>query len=188
MTVTSSPYDELLQNLITHHKERQAWALTALLGDRLALSLQGLLGLLEPLASAGPVLVVPVPSATASVRARGLDSTWALTRHAARRLGGPAGLQPARLLRQRRGVADQAGLTAVERAANLAGAFVLQSRRAPRVRSGSGSTLLRPVILVDDVVTTGASLAEAARVLGGAGIPVLGAATVAATRRRPRLR
>jgi predicted amidophosphoribosyltransferase len=36
-------------------------------------------------------------------------------------------------------------------------------------------------VLVDDLVTTGSSLTEAARVLGKAGITVLGAATVAAT-------
>ena len=38
-------------------------------------------------------------------------------------------------------------------------------------------------MLVDDLVTTGSSLTEAARVLGRAGVPVLGAATVAATER-----
>jgi predicted amidophosphoribosyltransferase len=41
-------------------------------------------------------------------------------------------------------------------------------------------------VLVDDLVTTGSSLTEAARVLRRAGITVLGAATVAATvRARP---
>ena len=46
------------------------------------------------------------------------------------------------------------------------------------------------IVLVDDLVTTGASLTEAARVLSAAGVEVLGAATVAATvrLRRPRER
>ncbi|HKN43453.1 MAG TPA: phosphoribosyltransferase family protein, partial [Propionibacteriaceae bacterium] len=56
------------------------------------------------------------------------------------------------------------------RQANLAGAFRLR-----RPLSAAA------VVLVDDLVTTGSSLAEAARVLSEAKVPVLGAATVAAT-------
>jgi predicted amidophosphoribosyltransferase len=73
-------------------------------------------------------------------------------------------------LTQGRRVADQAGLGAAARQQNLAGAFRL---RRP-ISTGAA-------VLVDDLVTTGSSLAEAARVLREAGIPVLGAATVAAT-------
>jgi predicted amidophosphoribosyltransferase len=79
-------------------------------------------------------------------------------------------------LTQGRRVADQAGLRAAARRENLAGAFRL--RRS--ISTGA-------VVLVDDVVTTGSSLTEAARALRAANIPVLGAATVAATVRvRPR--
>ncbi|MET9018877.1 phosphoribosyltransferase family protein [Actinopolymorpha sp. NPDC004070] len=76
-----------------------------------------------------------------------------------------------------RRVADQAGLDARARRANLAGAFVV------RVRSRDLLTG-RAVLLVDDVLTTGATLAEAARVLRVAGVNVRAAAVVAATRRR----
>jgi len=71
---------------------------------------------------------------------------------------------------QSRPVADQAGLGARARQQNLAGAFRL---RRP-ITAGA-------VVIVDDLVTTGSSITEAARVLREAGIPVLGAATVAAT-------
>ena len=78
-----------------------------------------------------------------------------------------------RLLVQRRGVQDQAGLGAAARSANLDGA--LRTRRGRRTLP-SGSI----VVLVDDVVTTGSTLTEASRALEAAGVVLLGAATVAA--------
>ncbi|WP_242903273.1 ComF family protein [Actinomadura terrae] len=81
-------------------------------------------------------------------------------------------------LRQRRRVDDQAGLNATERAANLAGALEVNPRT---------DMTGRRVLLADDVITTGASLAESARALRAAGAEVTAAATVAATPlRRPR--
>ncbi|WP_244916007.1 phosphoribosyltransferase family protein [Kitasatospora aureofaciens] len=52
----------------------------------------------------------------------------------------------------------------------------------PRARTGLAG---RQPVLVDDLVTTGASLAEAARALADAGLPARAAATVAATSVQP---
>jgi len=69
-----------------------------------------------------------------------------------------------------RKVRDQAALPAAERASNLEGSM-----------AASRSVMGRDVLLVDDVVTTGSTLREAARALRTAGATVLGAATIATT-------
>ena len=177
-TVACSPYDALLRGMISAHKDRGALGLGPVLADRLAQSVHALL---RHVGARGPVLLVPVPSAAAAVRRRGYDATWTLARRAARQLAGQHAVRAAPLLRQRAGVADQAGLGAAERQANLTGG--LQLRRRPAAAAGPAGPA---VVLVDDLVTTGATLGEAARVLDRAGLRLLGAATVAATvRRRP---
>jgi predicted amidophosphoribosyltransferase len=183
--VACSPYDELVGRLVTAHKDRGALALAPLLGARLALSVHGLLQHCRH--SSRPVLLVPVPSAAAAVRRRGYDATGTLARLAARRLRSRYRVRAARLLTQRAGVRDQAGLTAAERSQNLQGALRLRPGRAGWTRrswSGAEAAAGPVVVLVDDVVTTGSSLTEAARALRAAGVGVLGAATVAATERR----
>jgi predicted amidophosphoribosyltransferase len=92
-----------------------------------------------------------------------------LARHAARRTATP--LVPALSLARR--VRDSAGLHRDERAANLAGAM----RATGPLGSGRA-------VIVDDIVTTGATLHEAARALREAGWTILGGAAVAATPRR----
>jgi predicted amidophosphoribosyltransferase len=76
-------------------------------------------------------------------------------------------------------VIDQVGLTHQQRAHNLAGALAV--RKAARNRLP-----LRPVILIDDVMTSGSTLAEAARAIRAAGGTPIGAAVLAATRFRAR--
>lgn len=121
------------------------------------------------LAAVGQVdAVVPLPSSSAAVRRRGDDHMLRLARRASRRLGGP----PVRRLLRRPGrSADQAGLTHAERQANL----------AETMRATPGAWR---VIVCDDVVTTGASLAEACRALAAGGHMVAGLAVVAETPRR----
>lgn len=161
--VAALPYEGVAAALLLGHKERGRLHLTRPLGVTLASAAR--------LLATGPVLLCPVPSAPAAVRARGHDHAWRLTSATARALAVPA----TRLLLPTRGVADQAGLSTAARAANLAGAL----------RARPPTTTLR-VIVVDDVITTGATLVEATRALRAAGHDVAGAAVLAATSRRPR--
>ncbi|HEV7756405.1 MAG TPA: phosphoribosyltransferase family protein, partial [Mycobacteriales bacterium] len=113
-------------------------------------------------------------------RARGGDHVDRLARAAAGRLR-RAGWAPrvARLLAVARRRRDSAGLGAADRRANLAGAF-----RGSGEFRGSGDPPRAPVVIVDDLVTTGATLAEAAAVLRATGVGALHSAVVAATLRR----
>jgi ComF family protein len=155
----AAPYAGPVRGVLLAHKERGRLALVRPLASTLAAAVRAL----DP--PAGTVLV-PVPSSPAAVRERGHDHARRLAAATARRTG----LRARPLLRQARPVADSAGLTAAERALNLRGAL-----RARRPLDG-----LR-VLVVDDVVTTGATLREAVRALRAAGAQVHGVAVVAVT-------
>ncbi|MEU8827408.1 ComF family protein [Streptomyces sp. NPDC048636] len=124
--------------------------------------------------SEGPLLLVPVPSARRAVGARGHDPARRIALAAAGvlRAAGYSVRVPS-VLRQRRRVRDQSGLGARQRLVNVSGAL--------GVVPGGGRLLSTgPAVLVDDLMTTGASLAEAARAVSAADGLVVGAAVVAA--------
>ncbi len=169
-------YADEVRAVLLAHKERGALALARPLGAALAGAVwaglreaeEGVEGVGEgegPQEGPRPpngVLLVPVPSARAAVRARGHDPARRIALAAAgelRRSGVPA--RVAAVLRQRRPVADQAGLDSRGRLDNLVGALAVVPGGV-RVLCGA------PVVLVDDLVTTGASLAEAARAVRAA--------------------
>jgi len=115
----------------------------------------------------GGARAVPVPTSRASFRQRGYRVPDVLIRR--------AGAAPWCILRAVGRRSDQRGLGARERRDNVRGA--VRARRG-----GEGES----VALVDDVVTTGATLDEAARTLREAGFSVTCAVVLAATPRRDR--
>ncbi len=176
-------YAPPLQPLVVAHKEHGRLALAGPLGRLLAVSVQDTLRAhrrtgAAPVDPRGGVRLVPVPSHPAVVRGRGHDPLLRLTREAARvlrRQGVAAAVLP--LLRVLTRPEDQAGLGAGGRAENVAGRFAVRARARPEDLDGV-------LVLVDDVVTTGSTLREAQRALEQRGASPVGAAVVAATRRR----
>ncbi len=118
---------------------------------------------------ADDALVVPVPLHLARLRARGYNQATLLARGLARRRR--LAFAP-RLLERCRATVEHATLGAAARRANVQGAF--------RVRPGS-AVAGRTVILVDDVLTTGATADACARVLRAAGARAVHAYTVGHT-------
>ncbi|GAA2954601.1 MULTISPECIES: ComF family protein [Streptomycetaceae] len=156
----AAPYENAVRAVLLAHKERGALGLAGALGGALAGAVRAGAG---QGGGAGPLLLVPVPSARRATAARGHDPARRIALAAAaelRRGGMEARVLP--VLRQRRPVADQAGLGARERQVNLAGALAVAAGGRRLLDQGR-------VVLVDDLLTTGASLAEAARAVGAAG-------------------
>jgi predicted amidophosphoribosyltransferase len=175
-------YDGTVRAMILGHKEQRLLGLVRPLGELLAAAVAAALDDLIPTPPVAPALLVPVPSRPRTVRQRGHEPTTNLVRFAASSLtalGRPAACSA--LLRTRPGLADQSGLDAAARALNLAGAF---RAHAPALRRLARSGRPVHVVVCDDVLTTGATAAEAQRALRAVGLSPVAAVAVAATRRR----
>ncbi|MEV4756824.1 phosphoribosyltransferase family protein [Micromonospora sp. NPDC049559] len=172
-------YQGVLREALLSYKERGRHGLARPLG----LLLAEVVALLAAPAAGppGPVLLVPVPATARAIRARHGDHVRRLARHAAgrlRRSGWPVAVaQPLVALPR----PDSAVLDSAGRAAAAASAFRLRPGRLPALRRTAEQAT---VIVLDDIVTTGVTLAAATRLLTGAGVAVRGAAVLAATPRR----
>jgi predicted amidophosphoribosyltransferase len=192
----AADYADVVRSAVIAHKERGDRGLTRPLGEALAAAIADAADASGPgppgAAAAGPageVVLVPVPSSRRAVAERGDDTVELLARSAAGVLRGRGRrARVVRALRPARRRRDQAGLSAPERAANLSGA--LRARRGRRGRRDPPRNA--QVVVVDDVVTTGATAAEAVRALVAGGVAVRAVCVVAATvgdaTRRPVMR
>lgn len=113
-------------------------------------------------------LVLPMPLSKARLRERGFNQAFELARRLA-----PSKADATLLLRTRDTPA-QSGLPRADRLRNLAGAFALEPLRPGAVRG-------RRVVMVDDVMTSGASLFTAASALRAAGASHIAAVVLART-------
>ncbi len=159
--VAAGEHTDLLRDVIVAWKEENHSTLLAPLAHLLAASIAAL-----PVD--GPLTLVPVPTSRRSRRARGADLVLDLAHAAADHLH-TIGLQAdvrATLTLTRR-TADQSGLDAEHRERNLHGAFAARA------------TSRGELVVVDDVVTTGATIGEAVRALQAAGRRPIAAAVVA---------
>ena len=148
------PFDLLLTKLKFGHSLAAGRVLAELWGTALRKALA------DATVTALPEAIVPVPLHAARLRERGYNQALELAKPIAREFG--IALAPD-LLRRTRATPAQSNLDAATRRKNLRGAFAVETRR-------STPPMPAHVVLLDDVMTTGATLRECARTLKRAGI------------------
>jgi len=154
------PWDRLIADFKFDGQVELAAPLAARLLDAILMARQPL-----------PDWVLPVPLGPRRLAERGYNQAWELARRVARGLGRRA---DARLLERPLDGPQQAGLDLARRRRNLRGAYVLDLSRRLSLQG-------RHVALVDDVMTSGATLREAAAALRRGGVARVDAWALART-------
>lgn len=160
-------YDGELRELIHLLKYEQVVPAAGVLGRMLAEAIEKL-GL-----GGDSVLVVPVPLHRSKRRQRGFNQAELIVRAALKRNAFPNLQLATGLLERTRSTASQIGLTRPQRADNIRGAFRVKHL----------NRMAEQILLVDDVMTTGTTANECARILRKAGAQKVWVATVARTLR-----
>ncbi len=174
--VTVGPYAAVLREVLLAYKERGRHRLARPLGALLATAVAAI-------APRGlPVTLIPVPSTAAAIRARNGDHMARLAKHAARRLRAAGWSAETAGLLQALPRVDSASLNMSDRLAAAESSLRMREARigVPRRGSSGRGTL----IVVDDIVTSGATLAAVTSRMREANLQVSGAAVLAATRLR----
>jgi len=175
MPYAVADYAGAVRAVVLGYKEHEQVAVTGVLGHAMATAVFAAAAGSARVTPSTRVALVPVPSAPAARRRRGFDPVQRLARAARATLQSRGiGAEVVPLLSHVRAVRDSAGLSSSQRAENILGAFAARADASRRV---AGQT----VIVVDDVVTTGATLAEAARALRCVGVITTTSAVLAAT-------
>ena len=118
----------------------------------------------------GPATLVSVPSRKSANRKRGRNFLQEITSQVAIEVG----LSSRYLLTHRRKVRDQSQLNIFDLSENVSGAFAIDPEFTAYLSAGNTGP---KIIVIDDLITTGATLSEAIRALRTAGFTVLGAVT-----------
>ena len=163
-----APYESVIREMINAHKDHGIRALSKELGLVLG---RAIWSAALSSSTTRPLLLVPVPPHRASVMRRGRDSSFEIAVHAARitsARGMPCEVAP--LLFRLHETSRSAGKTIKDRR-EVHGSFAVKSKLAKPTR----------VMVVDDIVTTGATTQEAVRALLAAGGGVDAIACIAST-------
>jgi len=167
--VAYGSYDGAVRDLIHVLKFQQVRPAAEVLGRMLAETIANL----EQAMPVGIIAVVPVPLYKRKQSQRGFNQAETIARSALKQLSRPKRFELCTgVLLRRRETGSQIGLTRHQRRENLRGAFGV---------SDPTQILKRDILLVDDVLTTGTTASECARVLLRAGAARVWVATVART-------
>jgi ComF family protein len=162
-------YDAGLRDLIHVLKFQQVRPAAEVLGRIMAKTMANL----EQAMPVGTIAVVPVPLHKRKQSQRGFNQAEIIARSALKQLSRPKRYELCTgVLLRRRETGSQIGLTRHQRRENLRGAFAV---------SDPTRILNRDILLIDDVLTTGTTASECARVLLRAGAARVWVATVART-------
>lgn len=163
----SLDYRGTVRHILYRYKDHGIRELGAAVSPALAASITHIVDLTEP--DQCGVVITPLPTRRTNRRRRGFDHVHLIGQHACASIP-HAHLRP--LLRDIRAESGTKHLTALERSTSAQSAFTL-------IRGFTPPT--NPVVVVDDIVTTGSTAREAVATLITAGAHVLGVATVAGT-------
>jgi ComF family protein len=169
--VAYGSYESELRDLIHLLKFQQVRPAAAILGRLLAAAI----ATLEPVMPVGKIAVVPVPLFKRKQAQRGFNQAEMIAREALKGLSRPQRFELCTgILLRRRETASQIGLTSHQRRENMRGAFAVKHATCSNI-------VKRDILLIDDVVTTGTTVSECARVLLRSGAARVWVATVART-------